>query len=95
MPQYANGLAVGSKTDSAAVELCTRFAKMGYVAASINYRLGCNSLAATQSERTNEFINAIYRGVQDARTAVRFFRMSADIMGNPYGVDPTKDWLLR
>ena len=77
LPQYLNGSAVGSKNDSCAVELCTRYARMGYVVASIDYRTGWNPLAQTQSERTFQFLNAIYRGVQDARTAVRFFRMSA------------------
>ena len=90
LPQYLNGSAVGNKSDSTAVELCTRYAKMGYVVASIDYRLGWNPLAATQSERTFQLINAAYRGVQDARTAVRFFRMSEDTMGDPYGIDPTK-----
>ena len=76
LPQYLNGSAVGTKSDSVAVELCSRYAKMGYVVASIDYRLGWNPLAATQSERTYQLINAAYRGVQDARTAVRFFRKS-------------------
>ena len=90
LPQYLNGSAVGNKNDSTAVELCTRYAKMGYVVASIDYRLGWNPLAATQADRTFQLINAAYRGVQDARTAVRFFRMSEATMGDPYGIDPDK-----
>ena len=35
-------------------------------------------------------IGAAYRGVQDARTAVRYFRMDADVQGNTFGIDPTK-----
>ena len=46
LPQYLNGSAVGTKTDSVAVELCSRYAKMGYVVASIDYRAGWNPLAA-------------------------------------------------
>ena len=88
LPQYLNGSAVGTKTDSVAVELCTRYAKMGYVVASIDYRAGWNPFAATQAERTSQLINAAYRGVQDARTAVRYFRMTEDTMGDPYGIDP-------
>ena len=88
LPQYLNGSAVGAKNDSCAVELCTRYAKMGYVVASIDYRLGWNPLASTQSERTYQLINAAYRGVQDARTAVRYFRMAEATMGDPYGIDP-------
>ena len=90
LPQYLNGSAVGAKNDSCAVELCSRYAKMGYVVASIDYRLGWNPLAQTQADRTYQLINAIYRGVQDARTAVRFFRMTEATMGNPYGIDPAK-----
>ena len=90
LPQYLNGSAVGTKSDSVAVELCSRYAKMGYVVASIDYRLGWNPTAATQSERTYQLINAAYRGVQDARTAVRFFRKSEAESGDPYGIDPNK-----
>lgn len=90
LPAFANGSPLGNKDDSCAVEICTRFAKMGYVVASIDYRLGWNPLAATQSERTNQLINAAYRGVQDARTAVRYFRMNAAEQGNEYGIDANK-----
>ena len=90
LPIYQNGSPRGNKDDSCAVEICTRFAKMGYVVASIDYRLGWNPLAATQSERTYQLINAAYRGVQDARTAVRYFRMNAAEAGNEYGIDSDK-----
>lgn len=90
LPIYVNGGPTGTKTDSAAVEICTRFAKMGYVVASVDYRLGWNPLAATQSERTYQLINAAYRGVQDSRTAVRFFRKSEAEDGDPYGIDGTR-----
>jgi carboxylesterase type B len=74
LPQYVNGSAVGTRTDSSAVEICSRFARMGYVVASVDYRLGWNPLAGTQTERTTQLIQAAYRGVQDSRTAVRYFR---------------------
>jgi len=88
LPKYLNGGATGDRDDNCAVEICSRFARMGYVVASIDYRLGWNPLAATQAERTYQLINAAYRGVQDARTAVRFFRMDADVQGNTFGIDP-------
>ncbi len=90
LPQYINGGATGNKDDNAAVEICSRFARMGYVVASIDYRLGWNPLAATQTERSTQLIGAAYRGVQDARTAVRYFRMDADVQGNTFGIDPAK-----
>lgn len=89
LPTPTNGSPSGTKRDSIAVEICTRYAKMGYVVASIDYRLGWNPLADSQDERVNLLINAVYRAVQDARTAARFFR-STQADGNPYGVDPDK-----
>ena len=80
----------GTKTDATIVELCTRLAKLGYVVASCDYRLGWNPIAATQEERVNTLINAAYRGVQDCRTAVRYFRKTAAEAGNPFGIDPTR-----
>ena len=50
--KYLNGGATGDRDDNAAVEICSRFARMGYVVASIDYRLGWNPLAATETERT-------------------------------------------
>lgn len=90
LPFPLNGGTGGTKTDSTAVEICKRFARMGYVAISCDYRLGWNPLASTQAERTWFLINAAYRGVQDARTAVRYMRKSVAELGNPYNIDPEK-----
>jgi hypothetical protein len=90
LPFPQNQGAGGTRTDSTIVELCTRLAKLGYVVASCDYRLGWNPIAATQEERVNTLINAAYRGVQDCRTAVRFFRKTAAEDGNPFGIDPTR-----
>lgn len=80
----------GTRTDSTAVEICTRLAKLGYVVASCDYRLGWNPIAPTQEERVNTLINAAYRGVQDCRTAVRYFRKSVAEANNPFGIDPSR-----
>ena len=90
LPHPENGAISGTITDSTVVEICTRLAKMGYVAASIDYRLGWNPLATEQDERISGLINAAYRGVQDARTAIRFFRKTVAEFNNPYGIDPDK-----
>ncbi len=89
-PQLNNGGTGGQKTDSSAVEICQRFARMGYVVASCDYRLGWNPIAPTQEERVNTLINAVYRGVQDCRTAIRFFRKSHAEMGNIFGIDTSR-----
>jgi len=90
LPQFLNGSPLGTRTDSAAVEICSRFARMGYVVASVDYRLGWNPLASTQQERSIQLIQAAYRGVQDSRTAVRYFRMTAAEEGNPWGIDESR-----
>ena len=89
LPRGLNGGTTGEKDDYTATEVCTRLAKRGYVAAAISYRKGWNPLAGTLAERTSGLINAAYRGTQDFRSAVRFFRKSVD-EGNPYGLDPNR-----
>ena len=49
-------------------DLSIAAAKRGYVAVSINYRLGLNVLSSYSGER------AVFRGVQDASAAIRFLR---------------------
>lgn len=87
LPRYVNQLPTGDKTDSATVEICTRFAKMGYTVAAIDYRKGWNPLASTEELRKQSIIRAVYRAMQDTKTAVRFFRKEAEENGNPFGVD--------
>ncbi|MBK7607156.1 MAG: hypothetical protein IPI18_08120 [Saprospiraceae bacterium] len=79
-------------SDSSLVEICTRLTKMGYVVAAIDYRGGWNPIASTQTERVNTLINAAYRGVQDLRTAIRFFKLTSTPQGggNPFGVDTSR-----
>ncbi len=85
-----NGSCGGERNDSAAVEICTRLAQMGYVAASCTYRQGWLPTSQIPEIRRYTLINAAYRGVQDASTAIRFFRRNADVGGNTYGIDPAK-----
>ena len=59
------------------VALSTASAKRGYVAVSMNYRLGLNILSSYSGER------AVYRGVQDASAAVRYLRE----FHQDYGID--------
>ena len=62
------------------VDLSIASAKRGYVAASINYRLGLNVLSTYSGER------AVYRGMQDASAVIRYFREYHDL----YNIDPNK-----
>ena len=74
----------GSKTDGDVVELSNRFAKKGFVCASIDYRLGMN-FPFNQSNATK----AVLRAVQDMKASIRFFykdRQNADT----YRIDTTQ-----
>jgi len=90
LPKGLNQSTTGSLADSALVEMCTQFAKRGYVVAAMTYRLGWNPLDTTLVGRVSGLLNAAYRGIQDARNCVRFFNMDAQINGNTYGIDTTK-----
>lgn len=90
LPHPQNGSPSGTRTDLNVVQMCSRLAKMGYVVASCDNRLGWNPVAPTQDERVFTLINAAYRGVQDCRTAIRYFRMSEATMNDPYGIDPNR-----
>lgn len=80
----------GLRTDPAAVEICTNLAKMGYVVASIDYRLGWRPDLLDELQRRFTLINAAYRGVQDVRTCIRYFRKTVAEQGNPFKIDPNR-----
>jgi len=90
LPRYINQSATGSKTDSAVVEMCSRLAKQGYVVAAVDYRKGWNPASTVQDTRTETILQAVYRGLQDSKTCVRFFRKNVATGGNAYGIDDTR-----
>lgn len=90
LPQYLNGQITGGKLDSTVVEVCTRLAKRGYVAIAATYRQGWLPTSPDQNVRTGSLLQAAYRGIQDARTCVRFLRKNVAEGGNTYGIDPDK-----
>lgn len=57
----------GSKTDGDVVALSQRFAKKGFVCASINYRLGLTPFDSTGA------VKAVLRAVQDMKASIRYF----------------------
>ena len=64
---HGGGFLFGTRTDQDVSELCLRFARLGYVTASIDYRLTTTAPDA----------NALVRAMHDMRAAVRFFRQDA------------------
>jgi para-nitrobenzyl esterase len=74
---HQGGFLVGSKTDPYMIAICTRMARLGYVAASIDYRLGFPLTGLAAPADTTGVAQAAIRGMQDMRAAVRFFRNDA------------------
>ena len=74
---HGGGFVAGSRTDAYMVKVCTQFARMGYVTASIEYRLGFPLTGLRQPADTPQVARAAIRGMQDLRAAVRFFRADA------------------
>ncbi|MDB4106856.1 T9SS type A sorting domain-containing protein [Bacteroidia bacterium] len=86
LPPPINGSPSGLKTDSSAIVLCTEWAKRGYVAVSVSYRLGWNPLAEQADVRRGQLLNAVYRAIHDVKQAVRMLKDDAAT----YAIDPSK-----
>ncbi|MFT5056800.1 MAG: hypothetical protein ACI80H_001520, partial [Pseudoalteromonas distincta] len=86
LPPPVNGSPNGYKGDSSAIVLCTEWAKRGYVAVAVNYRLGWNPLALNVETRKGQLLNAVYRAIHDVKVAVRTLKDGA----STYGIDPAK-----
>jgi hypothetical protein len=89
-PIIRNGNATGSRTyDYATQAFCNQFAARGYVVANTDYRLGWNPALPTENERGASLMKAAYRGIQDVKAAIRYFRMDYE-NGNTYGIDTSR-----
>ncbi|MDG2455867.1 MAG: T9SS type A sorting domain-containing protein [Bacteroidia bacterium] len=86
LPPGINGSPNGSKADSSAIVLCTEWAKRGYVAVALNYRLGWNPIADNVEVRRGQLLNAVYRAIHDAKQAVITLKDDA----STYGIDASK-----
>jgi acetyl esterase/lipase len=79
---HGGGFGFGDKADGPSPILAKKFARMGYVTASINYRLlapgGC-----TGANVTPQCYSAAIEGGHDAQAAVRYLRAKA----KKYGID--------
>ncbi len=88
----------GSKTGTDVAPLAKSFAKMGYVTASIDYRLGMTNFpfadatagAAGHTVDSSDAGAAVMRAVHDGRAAIRFFRKNVATGGNTYKIDTNK-----
>lgn len=84
---FIHGGGFQSNTKSGAYPnlICNGLAKRGYMVATINYRLG-----VPKTKTDNDYAEALYRAVQDAKAAVRFFRRNSKI----YGIDPDQIFVM-
>jgi len=74
----------GTKSAEDMVAFCDSMAHRGYVTASIDHRLGMNVFSSESSTR------AVYRALQDGRSAIRFLKENAD----SYGIDTNNIYIL-
>ncbi|HEX4887807.1 MAG TPA: T9SS type A sorting domain-containing protein [Luteibaculaceae bacterium] len=78
--------AYGDKADAYCTDFAMGLAKKGYVVASINYREGwAFSPLNTQEQNARAVLPAVWRAIQDYKTAIRYFRNTID-QGNPYKI---------
>jgi hypothetical protein len=77
---HGGGFKNQSKVGMYQTRVCTTLARMGYVVASIEYRL------TDPIPDTTAYFEAMIRGMQDAKAAVRYFRKNATL----YGIDPRR-----
>ncbi|WP_299455571.1 carboxylesterase family protein [uncultured Microscilla sp.] len=77
---FGGGFVAGDRNLGDIRTMAIRMAKRGYVTAAIDYRLGMNVFDEGAALR------AVYRGVQDGRSAIRYFRANAASLG----VDPNQ-----
>jgi len=68
----------GAAHDGTLRSLCLTFAKKGYVCSSINYRVGIPDTTASL-----DYVKALYRVVEDARSAVRYIAGQQELRIDP------------
>jgi acetyl esterase/lipase len=65
---FGGSFVTGNKRELYMKNICVRFAQMGYVTASIDYRIGIKNQFSLSDQAS-----AVYRGTQDFKAAIRFF----------------------
>lgn len=88
---YVHGGAfyAGDKGSQDCVDFCTAFAKKGYVAVSVNYRLANAFLFLTDKKIQ---LNAVLQSMADVKSSLRYFVKDAST-SNQYKVDTTAFFL--
>jgi dienelactone hydrolase len=83
---HGGGFCCGSKTAGNMVDLSNTYAKLGYVAVSIDYRLLVSTGCGGDPSPPPECVTAAFAAQHDAQAAVRWLRRYADT----YRIDPDR-----
>lgn len=90
---HGGGFINGAYDDDTSVLAVEYFARRGYAAATIEYRLGWNTGGKDPADckgDTTSMAEALYRSDQDLRAALRYFSANA----SEYGIDPKQIFLF-
>ncbi|MBK9962573.1 MAG: T9SS type A sorting domain-containing protein [Saprospiraceae bacterium] len=90
LPLFFSGFPVGSKKDSSVVATAQYLAARGFVAAVYTFRQVWAFASVDEYFRNGSFVRAVYRGIQDTRTCIRYFKRSAIDQNNLFGIDTGK-----
>ncbi|MBI9034244.1 MAG: carboxylesterase family protein [Bacteroidales bacterium] len=80
---HSGAFLTGNRYHEDMLAFCDSLSRRGFVTATIDYRQGFNAL------NTNSSIRAVFRGLQEARSAVRFLRAHSE----EYGIDVNKVYI--
>lgn len=83
----------GSKTGGDVLQFCHDFARMGYVVASIDYRVGMTNFPLGTPDSVDA-AGSVIRAVHDGKAAIRFFKKDFVTNGNSYGIDTSKIFFM-
>lgn len=83
----------GSKTGTDVIQFCNDFADMGYVVASIDYRVGMTNFPFPGPD-SSDATEAVIRAVHDMKASVRFFKENYSVGGNTYGIDTSNIFVM-
>lgn len=84
---FGGAFLTGNRYEEHAIRACERFAKAGYTAVSIDYRIGFDYLYGILNGPNKEAMRVFFRAMQDLRAAVQYMRWSVAEGGDPFGID--------
>jgi poly(3-hydroxybutyrate) depolymerase len=83
----------GTKTGTDVLQMSKDLAKMGYVVASIDYRVGMTNFPLGTPDSVDA-AGSVIRAVHDGKAAIRFFKKDVATNGNQYGIDTSNIYVV-